>query len=76
MQAWIELKATEEARKEIQDMIASLKEELVMQEARLAKADLLVQAAAKAVAKANEAVGLAKRSRDPGEVTLAPEPAL
>ena len=74
IKAVIELKTTEESRKRIQERVEALKEELEAQQVRLQKAVLLEQAAAKAVAKANEAAGLAKRSRDPGEVILAPEP--
>ena len=37
---------------------------------------MMEHAAAKAVATAREAAGLSKRTRDPGEIQLAPEPVL
>ncbi|MFM7980119.1 MAG: hypothetical protein ACKPKO_12465, partial [Candidatus Fonsibacter sp.] len=76
VKAVIELKATEEGRRRIQERVEALKEELETQQARLVKATLLEQAAAKAVAKANEAAGLTKRARAPGEVVRVPEPAI
>jgi len=76
VKAVMELKATEEARKGIQDKIVALKEELEAQESRLVKATLIEQAATKAVLSLRDAAGLAKRTRDPAEVQLEPEATL